>query len=160
LEFNNPVPREKRKSPAADVPSSPARGTPARTAPVATNAAFAAPLAWLAHLYVFCKGGNSCRWRRDFDLGLAPLIDSHRARFPESITPITAPWPLLRLQHQAPRYRIAVHIAQLLNPLACRPYVEIVEASLPHVLAANRKQFLLGGPSALAHRLQDARSLV
>src|SRR5271163_3352612 len=88
----------------------------------------------LAHLYVFCKGGNSCRLCHDFDLGLAPLIDSHRAHFPESITPIAAPPPLLRFLHQPSHYRIPVHVAQLLDPLSCRPHVEIVEASLPHVL--------------------------
>lgn len=36
---------------------------------------------WLAHLCGFGNGGNSCRWCRDFDLGLALLIDSHRAPF-------------------------------------------------------------------------------
>jgi hypothetical protein len=48
-----------------------------------------------------------------------------------------------------------VHVAQLSIRLRS-PYVEIVEAPLPHVLRADRKQFLLGGHSALAHRLQDA----
>src|SRR5579864_8945893 len=48
----------------------------------------------LAHLYVLCKGGDSCRRLRDFDLGLAALLDSHRALFPESIPPIAAPRPL------------------------------------------------------------------
>jgi probable HAF family extracellular repeat protein len=90
----------------------------------------------LAHLYVLCKGGDSCCWRRDFHPGLAPLVDSHRALFPESITPIAAPRPLLRFQHQPSRYRIPVHVAQLLDPLARRPHVEIIEATLPHVLAA------------------------
>jgi hypothetical protein len=32
-----------------------------------------------------------------------------------------------------------VHVAQLFNSLARRPYVEIVEAPLPHVLGAERK---------------------
>src|SRR5690348_7662906 len=36
---------------------------------------------WLAHLCVFGKGGDSCRLRGDLDPCLAPLIDSHRARF-------------------------------------------------------------------------------
>ena len=94
---------------------------------------------WLAHLYVFCKGGDSGRLRRDFDLGLSPLIDSHRALFPESITPIAARRPLLRFLDQSPRYRIAVHIAQLLDPLARRPQVEIIEAPLPNVLGAEGK---------------------
>src|ERR1700733_54045 len=94
---------------------------------------------WLAHLYVFCKGGNSCCRRRGFHLYLAPLIDSHRARFAESITPIAAPPPLLRFLHQAPRHGIAVHVAQLLDPLALRPYVEIIESPLPHMLRAERK---------------------
>jgi hypothetical protein len=42
----------------------------------------------LAHLYVFCKMGDSCCRRRNFQLGFAPLIDSHCALFPESIAPI------------------------------------------------------------------------
>jgi len=78
-------------------------------------------------------------WRRDLDLGLTPLIDLHRARFPESITPIAAPPPLPRFLHQPSRHRIPVHIAQLLDPLARPPYVEIVKAPLPNVLAADRK---------------------
>jgi|HubBroStandDraft_2_1064218.scaffolds.fasta_scaffold42266_3 hypothetical protein len=49
-----------------------------------------------------------------------------------------------------------MHIAQLLDPFARRPYVEIIEASLPHVLGADREQFLLGINSALTHGLQDA----
>ena len=76
------------------------------------------------------------RLRWNFHLDLAPLIDSHRALFPESIVPITAPRPLLRFLHQLSRYWIPVHVAQLLDPLACRPHVEVVEASLPHVFAA------------------------
>ncbi len=66
---------------------------------------------WLAHLYVFCKGGDSCSLRRAFHLHLAPLIDSHRALFSASVTPIAAPRPRLRFLHQASHYRIKVHIA-------------------------------------------------
>jgi len=54
---------------------------------------------WLAHLNVLCKGGDSCCRRGDFDLGLTPLIDSHRTLCPEGIAPITAPRPLLRFPH-------------------------------------------------------------
>jgi hypothetical protein len=42
------------------------------TATVAWSQIF---LMGLAHLYVFCKGGNSCSRHRDFHLGLIPLID-------------------------------------------------------------------------------------
>jgi hypothetical protein len=48
-----------------------------------------------------------------------------------------------------------VHIAQLFDPLARRPDVEIIEAPLPHVLGAERKQFPLRGHAALAQGLQD-----
>ncbi len=34
---------------------------------------------WLAHLCGFGQGGDSCCRRREFHLGLAPLIDSHVA---------------------------------------------------------------------------------
>ena len=44
---------------------------------------------WLAHLYVLCKGGDSCRRHRGFHLYLAALIDSRRALLPECITLIT-----------------------------------------------------------------------
>ena len=81
----------------------------------------------------FVKVGTHASPGRNFDLGLAPLIDSHRPRFPKSITPIAAPRPLLRFLHEPSHHRIAVRIAQLLDPLARRPDVEIIEASLPHV---------------------------
>ncbi len=42
---------------------------------------------WLAHLCGFGKGGNSCCPRRDFRVGITPLIDSHRALFPENTAP-------------------------------------------------------------------------
>jgi hypothetical protein len=57
---------------------------------------------WLAHLYVFCKGGNSCCLRRDFDLCLTTVIDLHGTYFPESITPVAAPRALLRFLYQPP----------------------------------------------------------
>src|SRR5580658_10439281 len=94
---------------------------------------------WLAHLYVLCKGGDSCCRRRGFHLDLAPLIDSYRTLFPESITPIAAPRPVFRFLHQTPHHRIAVHVAQLLDPLARRPDVKIIEASLPYMLASHRE---------------------
>ena len=61
------------------------------------------------------------------------------AFFPESITPIAAPRPLLRFLHQPPRHGIAVHVAQLLDALARRPDIEIIEPLLPHMLRAKRK---------------------
>jgi len=61
---------------------------------------------WLAHLYVLCKGRDSCRRRRDSPLGLTALIDSHRDLFPEkhssdSCSTATAPLlaPTLAPQH-------------------------------------------------------------
>ena len=87
----------------------------------------------------FVKVGTHAAGVEIFVLSLAPLIDSHRALFPESITPIAARRPLLRFLDQSPRYRIAVHIAQLLDPLARRPQVEIIEAPLPNVLGAEGK---------------------
>jgi len=53
----------------------------------------------------FCKGGDLCRLRRDFDLGFSPLIDSHRALFPVSITPVAAPRPPPRFLHRHARPR-------------------------------------------------------
>ena len=60
---------------------------------------------WLAHLYVFCKGGDSCCRLCGSHLGLATLIDSHRALFPGSVLrdPITARLarPPIALHHGA-----------------------------------------------------------
>src|SRR5271157_763984 len=42
-----------------------------------------------------------------------------------------APSPVLRFLHQSPLDRIAMHVAQLLNPLLCRPNIEIVIPALP-----------------------------
>src|SRR5271155_1079534 len=60
---------------------------------------------WLAHLYVFCKGGDSCCRLCGSHLGLATLIDSHRALFSESVLrdPITARLarPPIALHHGA-----------------------------------------------------------
>ncbi|MGE5083566.1 MAG: hypothetical protein ACM3ND_11795 [Acidobacteriota bacterium] len=39
--------------------------------------------------------------------------------------------PLLWCEQQSALQRIAMHIAQLLDPLALAPQVEIVEAALP-----------------------------
>jgi len=91
----------------------------------------------------------------DFHLCLAPLIYSHRAVFSESITPIAAPRPLLRLLDQPPLHRILMHIAQLLDPFARREHVEIIETFLPHVLCATLKQFPLSGHSPPAQRFQN-----
>jgi hypothetical protein len=110
---------------------------------------------WASHYLWFLKGENSRRRDRDVHLCLAPLIDSHGAFSSESITSIAAPRPLLRLLHQATGNGIAVHIAKLLDPLARRPHIEIVEASLPHVFGLDRK-VLLCSNSASANRLQNA----
>jgi hypothetical protein len=64
------------------------------------------------------------------------LIGSHRAFFAESIVAIAAPRPLFWFLRQPSGYGIAVHVAQLLDALARRPYVEVVEAALPCVLGA------------------------
>ena len=61
------------------------------------------------------------------------LIDENETSFVIGIVSKTAPWPLLRLQHQPALYRIAVDVAELLQSLGVAPDYEIVEPPLPHV---------------------------
>jgi hypothetical protein len=47
------------------------------------------------------------------------------------VAAIAAPLPLLWFEQQSALHRIAMRIAQLLDPLAFGPQIEIVEAALP-----------------------------
>ena len=51
---------------------------------------------------------------------------------------IAAPCPLARFQHQSSFDRIAMHVAQLLDPLLVGEDDEIVEARLPDAAAFDR----------------------
>ncbi len=102
----------------------------------------------VAHLCVFCKGGDP-----GLTLPLlpkhdhpSPLIDGHRSNFAVSITPVTAPPPLFRFFHPPALHRIAMHITQLLHSLLLTPDIEAIETMLPNMLAACGKltEVLLG----------------
>jgi hypothetical protein len=62
---------------------------------------------------------------------LGPLIDLQPSLFVIGVAAIAAPFPLLGLEHQSAPHRIAMHVAQVLDPLALAPRIEIVEAALP-----------------------------
>src|ERR1700723_3695280 len=47
-----------------------------------------------------------------------------------------APSPLLGPFHQSALYRIAVHVAQFLDPLPLAPHIEVVEALLPNPIGS------------------------
>lgn len=70
-------------------------------------------------------------------------IDFHGTRLVEEIVAITAPWPLFGRLHQSTFYGVAMHVAQLLDPLFRAPYVEVIKARLP------KRPPVLGKKSAL-----------
>ena len=86
----------------------------------------------------FAKGGYHERLRqrsyatrlRNEIFGPA-FVHPHRPSFAQKIETITAPAPLLRRADQASLHRIAMHVPELLHAFLRRPYIEVVEASLP-----------------------------
>ncbi len=71
------------------------------------------------------------RPRSDFHLKHLAVVDPHGSGFAESIRPKAAPRPVFGLAHQSAFHRIAMHVAQLLDALALRPDIKIVETALP-----------------------------
>jgi hypothetical protein len=70
---------------------------------------------------------------------------------------IAAPLPLLWFERQSALKRIAMHIAQLLDPLARAPQIEIVEAALPDVWSFRAKLGLALGSAGPARGCEDQR---
>src|SRR4051812_921424 len=76
--------------------------------------------------YLCCRSSNP-------HLQNAVIIEAQRAYLSPAVPVKAAPRPLLLLQHQASLHRIAVHVAQFLQPLAFRPHVEVIKSGLPNV---------------------------
>ena len=58
-------------------------------------------------------------------------VDANQTFLATKVRTEAAPPPLVRLFHQSSLHRIAMHIAEFLDPLPLRPHIEIVEALLP-----------------------------
>ena len=59
------------------------------------------------------------------------MIDLHPSLFVIGVAAITAPLPLLWFEQRSALQRIAMHVPQLLDPLALAAQIEIVAAALP-----------------------------
>jgi tRNA U34 5-methylaminomethyl-2-thiouridine-forming methyltransferase MnmC len=70
------------------------------------------------------------------------------------VAAVAAPLPLLWFEQQSALQRIAMHVAQLLDPLALAPQIEIVEAGLRDVWLFRAKLELALG-SAVAARVGE-----
>jgi hypothetical protein len=85
------------------------------------------------------------------------LIDLHPSLFVIGVAVIAAPLPLLWFEQQSALQRIAMHIAQLLDPLALAPRIEIVEAARPDVWRFRAKLGLALGSAGPARGCEDQR---
>src|SRR5258708_16305890 len=101
-----------------------------------------------------------------------PLVHLHRPRFTEGISSKAAPIPKFGGRHQSALDRIAMHVAEFLDPFPFRPHVEIVKALLPDVLQTVVEEtalFRIAFPFGLRHNaagqaefegLQDRRRVL
>jgi hypothetical protein len=80
----------------------------------------------------------SCRPPRH--LRCRPLIQFHYSDLCIRVRPKAAPGPLFRRLYQSTRHRIAMHVPQLLDPLALAPHLKVVEPPLPDMLRLWTKQ--------------------
>lgn len=62
-----------------------------------------------------------------------PAVDLHWAHFSVCIGTKAAPAPLLGFEDQSTLDRVTMHVAQFLDALVLRPYVEVVKTALPYV---------------------------
>lgn len=71
----------------------------------------------------------------DSQFRLSWFVHHNRSKLAVGVVTIAAPQPLLRFEHQAAFDRVAMHVAQLLDPLVLGEDDEVIEASLPDVSA-------------------------
>jgi hypothetical protein len=99
--------------------------------------------------------------RTSFDLQRPLLkVHSYQTRIATPVGPKTAPPPLVRLLYQPSIHRIAMHIAQLLDPLAFSPHVEIIETFLPYRVRRRIAKRNLGRNSPFSKLVQAPRKPV
>jgi hypothetical protein len=65
-------------------------------------------------------------------------IDLHQTSLSHGVKRPTAPWPILRMLHQLSRYRVRVHVFELLANFLLAPHIEVIKSGLPET----RKTFI------------------
>src|SRR5579863_6318184 len=69
----------------------------------------------------------------DPELSFLLFVHQHRATLIASVVAKAAPRPLLRFEHESARDRIAMHVAQFLNPLRFSEDYEVIKTALPNM---------------------------
>jgi len=70
----------------------------------------------------------------DAELSFTRFVYQDRAMSAFRVVAKTAPWPLLRFEHQSTLHRVAMHVAQFFHALLFREYHEVIETALPDMV--------------------------